>query len=231
MRYAVREGAPIRARPTNEKRVQSETHMSETPSLLTRLTNPIRNMPVVLKRVLSGLAVLVVGGVAGWIGHGVLAGPADVPNMRIYDDWRLLCPALKDKKESCEMSQDVVDSKSGQQVARLVLARDKDNTTVMAVTVPLGVLLEPGLGLKLSKDDVRVFQYKTCTEAGCLAVIPVNAQMEGTLASTPDFSVTVAGRDGKTVELPLSTKGFTVARKAYLNDEAKRNSWWRRLWS
>ena len=205
--------------------------MSETPSLLTRMANAVSNLPPALKNAGRVLVVLVIGGVVGWIGRGLLAGPADIPTMSVYQDWRLFCPATKTKDVSCEMSQDVIDQKSGTRVARLILVREKNKNMVLAVTVPLQVLLEPGMGLKLGDDQVRVFQYKTCTEDGCVSIIPVNDQIEAGFAKAQQAAIAVAQPDGKAVELPFSMKGYTEAYKAFLSNEAKRKSWWRRLWS
>jgi invasion protein IalB len=205
--------------------------MSETPSVPTRMANAISSLPPAATRLIIGVAILIVGGIAGWIGRGVLAGPADVPTMMVYQDWRLLCPATKEKDASCELSQDVISEKAHARVARLILLKDKDKSTVLAVTVPLEVLLEPGMGLKFGSDQPRVYQYKTCTEEGCLTVIPVDDQIEQSLAKTTDASIIVAGQDGKAVELPFSMKGYVEARHTFLSNEAKRKSWWRRLWS
>ena len=199
--------------------------------MLTRTASAVGNMPPSLKRAGILLVVLVVGGVGGWIGRGLLAGPADVPTMNVFQDWRLFCPTSKDATVSCEMSQDVVDQKAGMRVARLVMLKDKDKSMVLAVTVPLQVLLEPGMGLKIGDDQMRVFQYKTCTEEGCLSVIPVNDQIEASLGKTQKASIAVAQPDGKTVELPFSVKGYAEAYETFLSNEAKRKSWWRRLWS
>lgn len=205
--------------------------MSEPASALTRMANAISGLPPAVTRIVIAIFVFLVGGIAGWIGHGVLAGPADVPTMMVYQDWRLLCPASKDKDTSCELSQDVINERAHARVARLVVLKDKDKSTVLAVTVPLEVLLEPGMGLKIGDDQPRVYQYKTCTEEGCLAVIPVDDQIETSLAKATDAGVIVAGQDGKGVALPFSMKGYVEARHAFLNNEAKRKSWWRRLWS
>jgi invasion protein IalB len=205
--------------------------MSEKPSLLTRMANAVSNLPPALKNAGRVLVVLVVGVVVGWIGRGLLAGPADIPTMSVYQDWRLFCPATKAKDVSCEMSQDVIDQKSGTRVARLILVREKNKNMVLAVTVPLQVLLEPGLGLKLGDDQVRVFQYKTCNEDGCISIIPVNDQIEAGFAKAQQAAIAVAQPDGKAVELPFSMKGYPEAHEAFLSNEAKRKSWWRRLWS
>ncbi|MBU6297717.1 MAG: invasion associated locus B family protein [Alphaproteobacteria bacterium] len=206
--------------------------MSETSSsVLTRMGAAFGSMPPALWRLLLVLAVFLVGGIAGWIGRGVLAGPADVPTMSVYEDWHLLCPALKTKDGACEISQDVYEQRAGERLARIILAKEKDKSMVMYVTVPLQVLLEPGIGLKLGNDQVRVYQYKTCTEEGCLAVIPVDDQLLASLTKAQDAGIDVAQPNGKAAELPFSMKGYADAYGAFLNNEAKRKSWWRRLWS
>jgi len=205
--------------------------MSELPFNEPPKESSVGTMTPLLKTVGIFLGVFVVGVLGGWIGRGLLVGPADVPTMNVFDDWRLSCPARKEADVSCEISQDVVDQKAGMRVARFVLLKEKDKSTVIALTVPLQVLLEPGLGLKIGDDQVRVFQYKTCTESGCVSVIPVNDQIEAALDKSDKVGVVVAQPDGKAVELPFSMKGYAVAYAAFLSSEAKRKSWWRRLWS
>jgi len=210
--------------------------MSEMPPPPER-KNIFDGMPPYLKLALIGAGIFVVGGLAGWIGRGALAGPDDVPTMSIYQDWRLLCPATSAKDASCEMSEDVIDPASRQQLARIVLGNEvnkdkpKEKTLVLAVTVPLNVMLEPGLGIKIGGDDVKVYQYKTCMEDGCVSVVPVNKQMEKSLLGAQVASIAVVGRDGKPVDLPFSVKGIVDARRAFLNNDARRASWWWRLWS
>lgn len=208
--------------------------MSETPpspSVMTRMTGVVGGLPGWAQATIVVLVVFLIGGIAGWIGRGQLAGRPDVTTMNVYQDWHLLCPDSKDKDDSCEMSEDVLNGQQGQRLARIVLYKDKDKNMVMAVTVPLEVYLEPGLGLKLGDDQVRVFQYKTCTEAGCLTVIPVDKAMLDSLYKAQDSSVVVASpQDGKPVELAFSMKGYTQAYDAFLSNEADRKSWFRRLW-
>lgn len=205
--------------------------MSELPFNEPRTQSSGGSMTPLLKTAGIFLAVFLVGGLGGWIGRGYLTGPGDVPTMNVFDDWRLFCPTRKDATASCEMSQDVVDQKSGMRVARFVLLKDKDKSAVLALTVPLQVLLEPGIGLKIGDDQVRVFQFKTCTEDGCLSVVPIDDKMQAALGKSDKLGVVVAQPNGKAVELPFSMKGYGVAFAAFLNNEAKRNSWWRRLWS
>lgn len=197
-------------------------------------TSFVDGLPPIAVTAAIWAGLFIVGGLLGWIGRGVIAGPADVPTMMVYDDWRLVCPARKEKEANCRMSQDIVEPKTGQTIASLVvlkeLDKDKKESTVMAVSVPLNVLLEPGVGLKFG-NDMKTYQYKTCLEGGCVATIPYDEALEKSISSTSDASLTVARLDSKSVQLPFSTKGFVEARKAFKNFEAKRSSWWWRLWS
>jgi invasion protein IalB len=208
--------------------------MSELSPPPTR-TSFVDGLPPIAKHAAIWVGIFIVAAVLGWIGRGVLAGTPDVPTMLVYQDWRLACPAMKDKDANCRITQDIVDSKTGQQVASLVLFNEvskdkKQSSKVLAVNVPLGVLLEPGLGLKTG-NDTKSYPYKTCLEGGCLATIPSDEALEKSIAETSDASISVARLDGKTVQLPFSTKGFADARKAYKKFEAKRSSWFWRLWS
>ena len=49
--------------------------------------------------------------------------------------------------------------------------------------------------------------------------------------TTTQARVLFAGLDGKPVGLPFSSKGFAEASAAFDTAEARRHSWWRRLWS
>jgi len=197
-------------------------------------TSFVDGLPPIAIHAAIWACVFIVGALLGWIGRGILAGPDDVPTMTVYQDWRLICPARTEKEGSCRITQDIVDSKAGQQIASLVFfkqtEKDKKESTVLAVSVPLNILLEPGIGLKFG-NDIKTYQYKTCTEGGCVAIIPVDDQLQAALNGTDSASLTVARLDGKAVDLPFSTKGFAKAHKAYLNFDAKRSSWWWRLWS
>jgi invasion protein IalB len=197
-------------------------------------TRSLDGIPPIAIHAAIWAGVFILGGLLGWIGRGLLAGPPDVMTILAYDDWRLICPSTTQKDATCRMSQDIVDNKSGQSIASLVILKqtekDKKQTTVLAVSVPLNVLLEPGLGLKFG-NELKTYPYKTCTEGGCIAIIPYDDGIEKSISGSTDASISVARLDGKTVQLPFSTKGFTDARKAFVNSDAKHSSWWWRLWS
>ena len=180
-------------------------------------------------------ALLVVGLIAGWFGHKALMSPPDIPTISVYQDWRVACPQTTEKDASCEIQQDVLDAKSHTELARLSLFRFKDAGDTMVVTVPYNVLLDPGIGIGFGNDKPRVYPFETCNGVGCVVRIKFDDDLAKSFntAATGDAQARIlfAGLDGKPVGLPFSLKGYSDAIGAFYSAEAKRRSWWRRLWS
>jgi invasion protein IalB len=182
------------------------------------------------ERLVLGAAALVIGLVLGWMIRGVATWSATTQTVTTYQDWRTACPPSLLKDQKCQMVQDVLDSKSGSTVAQIAVgsAAGKDE---LVVTLPLGVALEPGVGLTLGTDPVRVFPYRTCGQAGCIAALALDDKIKAAFSSAKDGRVLFAGLDGKPVAIPLSLKGYGDAMSAWRSSEAKRGSWFWRLWS
>jgi invasion protein IalB len=180
----------------------------------------------------SGLAaaLLIVGLVVGWVGHKMMAAPPDVPTVSVYQDWRVACPEASKQDGTCEIQQDVLDSKTRSELARLAIFK-LNGANTMIVTVPFNVLLDPGIGLGLGNDKPRVYPFETCNGVGCLVRIPLNDDLVKAIGAAPQARILLAGLDGKPVGLPFSLKGYQDAMDAFSSAEAKRHSWWRRLWS
>lgn len=188
-----------------------------------------------LTRGAIALGIFIVGAIVGWIGHGPGGHGADVSTIAFFDDWRLACPSdtdAKTKKASCELATDAVDPKSGTRLAQITMGRElgTDNKRVMVLTVPLTVLIPPGVGLQFG-TDTRTYQYVTCVPAGCVATVTLDDKLMDALSAAPAIALVVTAQNGKTVSLPVSVKGFGASSKALKDIEAKRASWWRRLWS
>jgi invasion protein IalB len=100
----------------------------------------------------------------------------------------------------------------------------------MVVSVPLTVLIQPGIGLQVG-NDTKTYPYMTCIASGCVTMITMDDKVLGSLNTASSMALVVTAQNGRTVSLPVSVKGYSDARKALNNIEARRHSWWRRLWS
>jgi invasion protein IalB len=187
------------------------------------MNDQMRNL---LPRIAMALGVFIVGALAGWFLHG--SGSDGAASIRIYDDWRLVCPSDKEAKASCQLTSELIDPKSGTQLAQLALGSE-DGKQTLIVRVPLTVLIPAGVGVQFG-TDTQTFQYGTCLPNGCLAFVPVDDKLRASFDNAKSLAVLVtASQNGKSVSLPMSIKGYAEASKALNNTEASRHSWWRRL--
>jgi invasion protein IalB len=93
------------------------------------------------------------------------------------------------------------------------------------------VALEAGMGMRIGKDPVKVVQYRTCNNVGCIATVPFDDALSNSLKNTDDAAILFAGLDGKPVSVPFSFHGYKTSLSAWKGAEAKRHSWFWRLWS
>jgi invasion protein IalB len=181
-----------------------------------------------------GVGALLLGLLVGWMVRGVTTYNIHAAEVASYDDWRVACPAADAKESHCEMSTDLVDRNqpNATAMARMSIATDKDGKQMLGFTMPFGVALEAGMGLRLGKEPVKVYQYRTCNQVGCIAVTPFDDNIKTALKNnTDDAAVMFAGLDGKPVAVPVSFKGYQKSLSAWRSADARRNSWFWRLWS
>jgi len=190
-----------------------------------------------IERLIIGGAALLVGLLLGWMVRGVATYNTHQASIATYDDWRVACPAAdmgpESKDAHCELSTDVIDKSQGtpNAVARATITIDKDNKPVIGFVLPFGVALEAGMGLKIGKDPVKVYQYRTCNSVGCIVTSSFDDKLAASLKGTDDAAVMFAGLDGKPVSVPISFKGYQQSMSAWKGAEARRNTWFWRLWS
>jgi invasion protein IalB len=179
--------------------------------------------------VLGGVALLL-GLLIGWAARGVAGYNSNMESVTMYSDWRVACPPAAAKDQNCQMIEEVLDTRTQQPVVRIAIGAEKGKQE-MIFTVPLGLALQPGMGLILGSDPVRTFPYRTCNSVGCIAVYPLDDKALAGLNTDKDGKVLFAGLDGKPIAVPLSLKGYAQASHAYHGAEARRSNWFWRLFS
>ena len=184
------------------------------------------------QKLVIGAASLVVGLLIGWAVRGLLSYNTATQAVTAYGSWRVACPSAKQTNLNCEVIQDVLDSQSHSEIVRIAVGKLPDGKAAIDMTLPLGVALQPGIGLVLGTDPVRTGKYRTCTEQGCVVDMPIDAKIQAALDTGKDGKLIFEGAaDNKPIAIPISLTGFRDAQRAYRNDEAKRGSWFWRMWS
>jgi len=192
-----------------------------------------RNQTMKIERLIVGGVALLVGLLAGWMIRGVATYNVHEASVATYDDWRVACPSAETKDVYCELSTDVVDKSQGtpNAVARAGITTNKDGKQMLSFMLPYGVALEAGMGLRIGKDPVKIFQYRTCNSIGCLAETPLDPALASALNGADDAAVMFAGLDGKPVSVPMSFKGYQKSLAVWKGSDKKRRAWFWRLWS
>jgi invasion protein IalB len=187
------------------------------------------------ERLVVGVVALLVGLLLGWMVRGLATYNVGSEMATVYDDWRVVCPAAKTADAACAMASAIIDPGAKTPIANVSITKDNKQQPMLGFTLPLDVALEPGIGLQVGKDPMRTYKYRTCNPDGCIVVGPIDDKLIDDLVAAGPNDVKLfavgAGGDGKAVALPVSLKGFSVARRAYLSSEARRHSWFWRLWS
>jgi len=183
------------------------------------------------ERLVVGGVALLLGLLVGWMVRGVATYNAKGAVVTPYDDWRVACPSADTKEGACELASDIVDKQQNSAIARMTVTTDKDGKQLIGFTLPHGVALQAGMGLKIGKDAVKVYPYRTCNSVGCIATAPFDNALAGSLKGASDAQVMFATLDGKPVAEPVSFKGYKNAYAAWRSSEAKRHSWFWRLFS
>ncbi len=178
------------------------------------------------ERLVIGGGALVLGLLLGWMVRGVATFNTGMESSAPYDDWRVVCPAATTKDANCEMVANINDPKTKQVAARMSITVDPKQGQVIAFVLPPNVNLEQGLALKLGNTDPKLFKYRTCTQAGCIAVAPIDDKTVDAIASADKATLmamsAVAGATRQ--DLDVSRKGFAAARKAFISGNRKRSS-------
>jgi invasion protein IalB len=190
--------------------------------------NLMKNMT---ERLVVGGVALLAGLLLGWMVRGVATYNTHAATVAAYDDWRVACPAAETKEGICEMSSDVVDPSQNSPIARITITHDKTGKALIGFMLPHGVALEAGMGLQIGKDPVKVIQYRTCTQVGCIATADLDDKLSDALRNASDAKILFASLDGKPVGEAISFKGYRKSFSALKSSEARRKNWFWRLWS
>ena len=150
---------------------------------------------------LSGLLATALLAAASW---ATAAAASD----QVFDDWALRCP----DKVGCFLDQRVFIK--GQEEQPLLQAafqyRGTDRRPGGVLRVPLGVLLEPGLTLRIDAAKPYLLHFSHCRREGCVALFKVTPQLRRRLERGREAKVGFKTMEGRLVELPLSLMGITA---------------------
>jgi invasion protein IalB len=173
------------------------------------------------------LALLFAGGVLALIGErlmGAGAGGANETRVATFQDWRVICPPYTPATPNCALTLDVLRDTGG--ILMTVSMLDPAPNSALSLTVPHGVLLDSGIGFSIGTEPMRVRPYETCNNAGCIALVTVDADTLKALSGNMQGQVVVAvPGNAMPVTIPFSLRGFGDGFAELRRAKARRTSY------
>ena len=131
-----------------------------------------------------------------------------------FQDWTVGCERLPGMtQERCFIYQTVVNQETDDPVLQIAVGylpmENGQERPAVLITVPLGVALPPGIGLRVDSGEPIRIPYERCVPSGCIAGFPledslINQFRRGTRAE-------IRLHDGvQAIGLPVSLMGFTA---------------------
>jgi invasion protein IalB len=133
----------------------------------------------------------------------------------VDDNWTVTC-ALTDqsgaKKQCSALLRIAQTDKNGAQrvVFSWVLGR-QDGKLASVFSVPSGVLIQPGVEVKIGDKETRKLVYSLCQPDHCESVLPLDDAMVKGLSAAPTTEVTIYLVNGTSAKFTVNMKGFSQA--------------------
>jgi len=191
----------------------SPGHLKRKTSLLRRSLRAPR--PVAPRR--GVLAAVIASGLALGASAGVGAQAPQTPEggtiKAQHGDWQIVCkpPPPGAKHETCAMVQSVTAEDRSNVGLTVYVQRFSDGKRVLRVFAPLGVLLPPGLGLKIDDKDVGHAPFVRCHSFACYAQVVLEEPLIEQLKTGKTAVFIIFQTEEAGIGIPISLAGFNQA--------------------
>ncbi len=130
-----------------------------------------------------------------------------------HGDWQVVCkpPPPGAKNPVCAVVQSVTAEDRNNVGLTVYFQRFSDKTQVLRIFAPLGVLLPPGLGLKIDGKDLGNAPFLRCQTFACYAQVTVDENLIKHLRTGKTAIFVIFQTEEAGIGIPISLNGFADA--------------------
>jgi invasion protein IalB len=130
-----------------------------------------------------------------------------------HGDWQVVCkaPPPGAKNEVCALVQSVTAEDRNNVGLTVYFQKFSNGTRVLRIFAPLGVLLPPGLGLKIDNKDVGNAPFLRCHTFACYAQVVVEDPLISQLRTGKQAVFIIFQSEEAGIGIPISLNGFDKA--------------------
>ena len=138
--------------------------------------------------------------------------PASVVVPGINTPWTKVCGTEQSvNKQICMTSQDFT-AETGQPLASAAIRELQDDPTKkFIVSVPIGMLVQPGTRVVIDQQPPLALKYEICFPNGCFASMDVNADFVAKLKKAQMITIQALQMGGRTLNFQIPAKDFAKA--------------------
>jgi invasion protein IalB len=129
-------------------------------------------------------------------------------------NWTVTCAQTDqpNAKPRCSATLKITqDANNAQRVVFTWLMGIQDGKALSVVSIPPGILISPGVVIKVGAKEGVKFSYSLCQPDHCEAIVPLDEALQKELASSPTAEVSVVAVTGSTVKFTVNLAGFEQA--------------------
>lgn len=166
-----------------------------------------------MNRFYSAIVAILLAAAVAAADAPVRAQAAEDNGIRKFGDWTMSCrPAAAGAPPFCVLREDIIWRQTGKRVVSIALRRPKSQQSyVMSVTAPLGILLPAGLTLIVGEEEVVRFPLRICNVNGCQGSFALSDKVRDRLAGATFGEVVFRQPNGRPLRVEFSLRGFKEA--------------------
>lgn len=130
-----------------------------------------------------------------------------------HGDWQIVCkpPPPGAKLETCALVQSVTAEDRNNVGLTVYFQKFSNGTRVLRVFAPVGVLLPPGIGLKIDGQDVGHAPFLRCHAFACYAQVVAEETLIEQLKNGKTAIFIIFQTEEAGIGIPISLNGFAQA--------------------
>ena len=159
------------------------------------------------------LGALLIAGLLTVSGSAVTAKPE---HGKAFKDWQTACekPPAKEGQEveeQCYIFQNISMKDTKKRLLLIAIGYvGGDGKPAAIMTLPLGILLPPGVGFTVGDSKPQQVPVRQCIPNGCRAVLQLSDALIANMKKGTQAQVTLHDMSGRPIGVPVSLLGFTA---------------------
>jgi len=130
-----------------------------------------------------------------------------------FENWAVTCNEFADgpRARRCSALLQILQQNTNQIVFTWTVALDERKQLVAVMQTPTGVVIPPGVELRVGKLPSQKIPFASCDSGRCIATTTLDANLLREMTISPTAEAVIQGSQGNTVQFNIQLKGFDRA--------------------